>query len=63
MNKPSENKKKAKLIPIMEWFEERKDGVYMIWELPTGVKVERLTPYDKLPYIINKYRPDQAGKP
>ena len=36
-------KKWIKHVPITEWFEERTDGIYCIWELATGERIERLT--------------------
>ncbi len=38
-------------VVVKEWFEKRKDGVYMVWEFMDKTKLERLMPYDDIPVI------------
>ncbi len=44
-----------KMIPVKEWYEERKDGIYLIWEFTDKKRIERLTPYKELPYVELNY--------
>lgn len=38
-------------VNVKEWYEERKDGVYMVWEFKDGKRMERLLPYKEMPVV------------
>ena len=38
-------------VTVKEWYEERDDGVFMVWEFKDGGRMERLLPYTEIPIV------------
>lgn len=47
-------------VIVKEWYEERPDGIYMIWEFKDGTRMVRLTPYKEIPVV--EWKPKNPTK-
>lgn len=45
------SKEQITYVTVKEWYEERKDGVYMVWEFKDGEIMERKLPYKEMPVV------------
>lgn len=43
-------RKWLKLVKVIEWYEKRDDGVYLVWEFEDGKRMERKAPFKDIPH-------------